>query len=146
MMAEVKYQNLVEAAVAIRDHSYSPYSKFKVGAALLGKSGKVYCGTNVENASFGLSICAERSAIFRAVAEGEIEFEAIAVVADGKTPTAPCGACRQVLLEFGQDMIVILAGEDGVAGPMAQHTVGELVPHAFVTFIQDTEEGSKYSS
>ncbi len=145
-MAVTKYKDLVEAAVSIRVNSYSPYSHFKVGAALLGKSGKMYCGTNVENASFGLSICAERAAIFRAVAEGEKEFEAIAVVADGKNPTAPCGACRQVLLEFGQDMIVVLAGEDGITGPTTEHTVGELVPHAFVTFVQNTGEGSRDKS
>ena len=138
--------SLKQAATTVRENAHAPYSNFKVGAALLGKSGKVYCGTNVENASFGLSICAERSAIFRAVAEGEKEFEAIAVVADGKSPTAPCGACRQVLLEFGQDMIVILAGEDGTYGPSSEHTVGELVPHAFVTFVQNNGEGSRDSS
>jgi cytidine deaminase len=143
MIDNVEYSDLIEAAVDIRSHSYSPYSNFKVGAALLGKSGKVYCGTNVENASFGLSICAERAAIFMAVAAGEKEFEAIAVVADGKTPTAPCGACRQVLLEFGLDMVVILASEDGTSGPVTRHTVGELVPHAFVTFVQNSEEGSR---
>lgn len=143
MMGNVKYPDLVQAAVDIRAHSYSPYSHFKVGAALLGKSGKVYCGTNVENASFGLSICAERAAIFRAVAEGEKEFEAIAIVADGSTPTAPCGACRQVLVEFGLDMIVILASEDGISGPITEHTVGSLLPHAFVTFVKDSGEGPR---
>ncbi len=129
-----RHRELVDAACAQRLHSYSPYSRFRVGAALLGRSGKVYLGTNVENASFGLSICAERSAMCRAVSDGEREFEAIAVCADGGTPTPPCGACRQFLLEFGADMIVLLAGRDGSAGEVKQFTTGDLVPHAFVDF------------
>jgi len=129
-----EFEKLVSAACAQRSRSYSPYSRFRVGAALLGKSGTIYLGTNVENASFGLSICAERSAVVRAVAEGETEFTAIAVCADGPTPTAPCGACRQVLLEFGPDLPVILAGEDGLAGETLQLTVAELLPHAFFDF------------
>ncbi len=128
------YNDLVAAACAARLHSYSPYSRFRVGAALLGRSGRIYPGTNVENASFGLSICAERAAVFRAVAEGEREFEAIAVCADGKVPTPPCGACRQVLLEFGPDMILLMAGEDGPEGQVKRYTVAELVPEAFRSF------------
>lgn len=127
-------EQLVTAACEQRTHSYSPYSRFRVGAALLGKSGKVYLGTNVENASFGLSICAERSAVVRAVADGETEFVAIAVCADGPKPTAPCGACRQVLLEFGPQMSVILAGDQGLAGEILELTVAELLPHAFFDF------------
>ena len=104
------FGQLIDAACAVRRHSYSPYSGFRVGAALLATSGRVYVGTNVENASFGLSLCAERAALVRAVAEGERNFTAIAVCADGQEPTPPCGACRQALLEFGGDLQVILAG------------------------------------
>lgn len=135
-----QYRDLVNRACQVRLNSYSPYSGFRVGAALLGKSGKVYLGTNVENASFGLSNCAERTAIFRAVSDGEQEFTAIAVCADGHNPTPPCGACRQVLVEFGPQMIVLLAGQDGAGGLVRQFTVAELVPEAFITFRQDDEE------
>ncbi len=128
------YDDLVAAACEVRLNSYSPYSRFRVGAALLGRSGKIYRGTNVENASFGLSICAERAAVFRAVAEGERDFAAIAVCADGKVPTPPCGACRQVLLEFGPDMILLMAGEDGPEGAVKRYTIAELVPEAFRSF------------
>ncbi|MFN2371273.1 MAG: cytidine deaminase [Candidatus Krumholzibacteriia bacterium] len=124
-------QNLVEAACAVRAHSHSPYSGFKVGAALLDTAGRVHLGTNVENASFGLSICAERSAVVRAVTDGVTSFTAIAVCADGPEPTPPCGACRQVLLEFAPDAVVLMAGERGAAGPVLRLTVAELVPHAF---------------
>lgn len=132
------YRSLIEAARKVRLHSHSPYSQFKVGAALLGKSGKVYLGTNVENASFGLSNCAERTAIFRAVTDGEKEFEAIAIVADGNRPTPPCGACRQVLMEFGPDMIVITAGQEGPDGPCSESTVADLLPEAFHDFRNET--------
>ena len=126
-----KYKDLVTAACGVRVNSYSPYSGFRVGAALLGANGTVYLGTNVENASFGLSNCAERTAIFRAVAEGETRFEAIAICADGQDPTPPCGACRQVLMEFGPDLIVLTAGEDGPDGPVIETTISDLLPEAF---------------
>jgi len=106
-------RSLVAAALAVRTRSHSPYSGFRVGAALLGASGTVYLGTNVENASLGLSICAERAAVARAVADGETAFTAIAVCADGDTPTPPCGACRQVLLEFAPEAVVLMAGAQG---------------------------------
>lgn len=124
-------QSLVEAACAVRARSHSPYSRFRVGAALLDTAGHVHLGTNVENASFGLSICAERVAVTRAVTDGATAFTAIAVCADGPEPTPPCGACRQVLLEFAPDAVVLMAGECGVAGPVLRLTVAELVPHAF---------------
>ncbi len=127
-------KTLVDAACAVRAHSHSPYSHFKVGAAILGASGAVHLGTNVENASFGLSICAERSAVTRAVTDGETEFTVIAVCADGPEPTPPCGACRQVLLEFAPDAVVLMAGERGSAGPVLRMTVAELVPNAFRDF------------
>ena len=110
---------------------------------MLGKSGKIYLGTNVENASFGLSICAERAAVFRAVADGERDFTAIAVCADGPEPTPPCGACRQVLLEFGPEMILLMAGEKGSAGEVKRFTVGELVPEAFRNFPSEDGRGGK---
>jgi len=136
------YRELVVQACRVRANSYSPYSGFRVGAALLGKSGRVYLGTNVENASFGLSNCAERSAVFRAVSEGEREFEAIAICADGDRPTPPCGACRQVLLEFGPEMNIILAGQQGPDGPVRKFSLADLVPEAFTSFRQDDGEGS----
>ncbi len=128
------YTDLLEAARQAREQSYSPYSKFRVGAALLCDDGTMITGANVENASFGLSICAERSAVVRAVAEGRRSFKAIAICADGKRPTPPCGACRQVLLEFGPDMDVIMGGEQGAEGETLTTTVRDLVPHAFLDF------------
>jgi cytidine deaminase len=132
-----EFLKLVDAACETRLRSYSPYSKFRVGAVLLGKSGATYHGTNVENASFGLSICAERSAVFRAVAEGEADFTAIAICADGTVPTLPCGACRQVLVEFGPDLTVLVAGDQGTGGEVLQFSLGELIPHAFETFVDN---------
>ncbi len=129
------YHLLVAAACEAREQSYSPYSRFRVGAALLCTSGRVVTGTNVENASFGLSLCAERAAVVRAVAEGERSFEAIAICADGAKPTPPCGACRQVLLEFGPDMVVVIAGELGPGGPMKRYILRDLVPEAFTDFV-----------
>jgi cytidine deaminase len=136
-----EFLSLVEAARAARLRSYSPYSKFRVGAALLGNSGTVYLGTNVENASIGLSVCAERSAVFRAVAEGETKFAAIAICADGGVPTQPCGACRQVLFEFGGDLTVLVAGEQGAAGEVREFSLQELIPHAFATFVDNLASG-----
>ena len=100
----------------------------------MGRSGTVYLGTNVENASFGLSNCAERTAVFRAVTDGETEFEAIAICADGQNPTPPCGACRQVLMEFGPQMIVLTAGDSGADGEVVESTVSALLPKAFRDF------------
>jgi len=97
----IKWKALAEAAATVRNQSYSPYSKFSVGAALLDSSGTIHLGTNVENISFGLTLCAERAAVVAAVALGVQRFQAIAIVADSKTPISPCGACRQVLSEFG---------------------------------------------
>ena len=125
---------LVEAACAVRLNSHSPYSGFRVGAALQGRSGSIYRATNVENASIGLSICAERAAICQAVAAGEKEFTAIAICADGAEPTLPCGACRQVLLEFAPDLTVLVAGEGGVRGSVRRFSLRELIPHAFENF------------
>lgn len=102
---------LVSAAEKAKEKAYAPYSKFKVGAALVARSGKVYTGCNVENASYGLTCCAERNAVFEAVGRGERDFIAIAIVSDSPEPTAPCGACRQVLNEFAPELEVIMAGK-----------------------------------
>jgi len=109
----VDRERLIELAREVRRQAYAPYSNFRVGAALLGVSGRVYTGCNVENISYGLTICAERVALFKAVSEGEREFRAIAVVTDNAA--SPCGACRQVLSEFSRDMEVIIA-QDGCEG------------------------------
>lgn len=109
----MKPKDLMVQAEKARKASYSPYSKFAVGAALLTKSGRVVLGCNVENSSFGLACCAERTAIFKAVSEGEQEFVAIAVTAGKGHGAAPCGACRQVLHEFSPDMWVYFHDDDG---------------------------------
>jgi cytidine deaminase len=97
---------LLADALEARNSAYAPYSQFPVGAALATKSGRVFTGCNVENLSFGLTICAERSALFAAVAAGEREFVRIVIVADSRDPVTPCGACRQVLAEFSEDLEV----------------------------------------
>jgi cytidine deaminase len=118
---------LVEAASAVRANAHAPYSKFTVGAAVLDRRGRVHVGCNVENASYGLSVCAERHAIAAAVSAGEEQIEALAVVTDTDPPSAPCGACRQVLVEFG-DFPVILANP---SGERTVTSVGQLLPDAF---------------
>ena len=127
-----QYQSLMEAAAAAREFSYSPYSGYRVGAALLGSSGRIYTGCNVENAGYTPTNCAERTAVFKAVSEGEREFAAIAVIGgagDTVDPACtPCGVCRQVLAEFcSSDMPVIL----GTPEEMRVMTLGELLPFAF---------------
>jgi cytidine deaminase len=102
-------EELIKKAREAREKSYSPYSRFKVGAAVKTKSGKIYTGTNVENASYGLTVCAERVAVFKAVSEGERELEALAVFTEAGELTPPCGACRQVLWEFSRGLVVVLA-------------------------------------
>ena len=121
-------EELIDVAKKARKNAYAPYSKFKVGAALLTKSGKVFTGCNVENSSFGASMCAERVAVFKAVSEGEREFEAIAVVTDTDDPAMPCGMCRQVLSEFSMDIEVYAANLDG---KVKTTTLRELLPYAF---------------
>jgi cytidine deaminase len=120
---------LIRLAMQARERAYAPYSNFPVGAALLGQSGRVYTGCNVENASYPLVMCAERAAVFAAVAEGERHFEAIAVVSD--TGAMPCGACRQVLREFGGadgDLRVVVADTTERAQTF---TIADLLPAAF---------------
>ncbi len=120
-------EKLIEMAKRARENAYAPYSNFKVGAALLTEDGEIFTGANVENASYGLSICAERVAVFKAVSEGKRKFKAIAVVADTEKPTPPCGACRQVLAEFG-DIEVIMAN---LKGDVKVMKLSELLPEAF---------------
>lgn len=120
-------QELIAAATEAKNQAYAPYSKFHVGAALLGKSGKVYPGCNVENASYGLTNCAERVAIGSAVSSGETEFVAIAISVKGGG--SPCGACRQVLNEFAPTLRVLMADENGQL--VREMTLDELLPEAF---------------
>ena len=121
-------RRLEKSARAAAKHAYSPYSKFPVGSAVLTGSGKIYAGCNVENASFGLCNCAERTAIFSAIAAGERKIRAVAVYTPTQLPTAPCGACRQVLNEFAGDMIVI-----GICDSTkrSERPLCELLPSAF---------------
>ncbi len=119
---------LVQKAVEARQNAYAPYSKFPVGAALLAKDGRVFTGCNVENASYGLTVCAERVALFKAVSEGATQFAALAV-ACGVGLCAPCGACRQVLAEFAPDLKVIMA--DGEGRIWRESTLAELLPESF---------------
>lgn len=110
---EIDWQILIEEARRAQKLAYAPYSHFQVGAALLASSGKIYTGCNIENASYPLSICAERVAIFKAVSEGETQFLALAVVADSQSLSAPCGACRQVIMEFAPELPVVLSNLEG---------------------------------
>ena len=120
-------QALIELANRVRKNAYAPYSHYPVGAALRAKSGRIFTGVNVENAAYPTSVCAERTAVFKAVSEGAREFDNIAVVTDNGG--SPCGACRQVLAEFGLDILVLIA--DGSGTPVKEMTVHELLPEAF---------------
>jgi len=123
---------LIGMAREIRERAHAPYSGFRVGAALLTRDGRVFTGVNVENASIGLSVCAERNAIARAVADGATDFEALAVVTDATTePTMPCGVCRQVIWEFSHDLRVIVESGDG---NRVDTTIAELFPRPFTSF------------
>ncbi len=120
-------QSLIDLANGVRKRAYVPYSNYPVGAALRTKSGRLYTGVNVENAAYPHTMCAERVAIFKAVSEGESEFEVIAVVTNNGG--SPCGGCRQVMAEFGLDTIVLIADGDGKL--QKEMTVAELLPEAF---------------
>lgn len=128
MGAQIDWQSLVKQAWAARQNAYSPYSQFAVGAALLSDAGAVFVGCNIENASLGLTICAERVAISAAVAGGSRKFSAIAVVAETPKPITPCGACRQVLAEFSPEITVYCIGQGD-----ARHCflLSELLPERF---------------
>jgi cytidine deaminase len=121
-------RDLLDRAREARRNAYAPYSNFPVGAALLAADGRVFTGVNVENASYGLGNCAERTAVFKAVSEGVHDFIACAVVGpEDDVECSPCGACRQVLFEFGPDMVLVVPGGNGVR----TYTVRELLPGAF---------------
>ncbi len=118
---------LIKAAEAARKAAYAPYSRFAVGAAVRGASGRIYDGCNVENASYGLTMCAERVAIFKAVSAGEKRLVALAVTADAPAPASPCGACRQVMAEFGINEVVMC----NTKGERRTVTLAALLPYAF---------------
>ena len=127
LLTDEQREELVQAAIHARQWAYAPYSKYSVGAALLTSSGRTYDGANVENAAYPSSMCAERVAIFKAVSQGERQFEAIAVVTrDGGSP---CGACRQVISEFGLETVLLIANEQGEI--LQEITVDKLLPGAF---------------
>lgn len=119
---------LVQQALDVRQHAYAPASRFHVGAAVLARDGRTFIGCNVENASYGLTICAERAAVCAAVAAGARELVAVAVATDLAVPARPCGACRQVLAEFGLGMHVVLVGRGGVR---TDTTLSALLPDPF---------------
>ena len=127
---EKNEKELIEAAQNVRERAYAPYSNFKVGAAVRTKGGKIYTGCNVESASYGLTVCAERVAIWKAVSEGEKEFTEIAVAADTHELTPPCGVCRQIIWEFCGDIPVIFAN---LKGDTETVQMSELLPRAFDT-------------
>ena len=126
----VAWPDLEKAAREVQTHAHAPYSGYRVGAALITESGRVFAGCNVENASYGLSICAERAAIVQMVAAGERAPLAIVVVTPGKTPGTPCGMCRQTLAEFAEDLPVRLLSSDDPA-LSREVTLGQLLPDAF---------------
>jgi cytidine deaminase len=123
-----EYDTLVAAAKAARENAHAPYSNFRVGAALRATSGRIFGGCNVENSTYGLTVCAERVAIFKAMSEGERGFNAIAVVTDSDALTPPCGACRQLIWEFCGDVPVVLAN---LKGKREVHRMKDLFPRPF---------------
>ena len=122
-------QALIDAARSAREHAHAPYSHFNVGAALRAKSGRIFTGCNVENATFGLTVCAERVAVWKAISEGERDgFDSVAVVTESDTLTPPCGACRQILWEFCGDAEIILAN---LKGQVEVYRLSALFPKPF---------------
>jgi cytidine deaminase len=129
MAQDVPWERLFEAATAARDRAFAPYSNFPVGAAVWTDDGAVHPGANVENSSYGLSICAERNAIGRAVVEGARRVLAVAIVTNAKSPCPPCGMCRQVIAEFGDPQTPVRSRSPD--GSEARYTLADLLPHAF---------------
>ncbi len=127
-MDKVTKNKLLLAAKEAQNNAYVPYSNFPLGSAILTDDGKIYSGTNIENAAFGLTICAERSAIFTAVSEGHRKIKAVLLLSDTKKPISPCGSCRQVINEFGEDVEVVMMTNDGKEIIMSGN---ELLPGAF---------------
>ena len=120
---------LIQEAIEARKQAYTPYSQFKVGAAVLTADGNVFRGCNIENASYGLTNCAERTAIFKAISEGEPKVKAIAIVADTEGPVSPCGACRQVIAEFSDDHTKVYLSN--LKGDLQETSIAELLPGFF---------------
>ncbi len=127
MLTNEQRENLIQTAVEARKWAYAPYSNYPVGAALLTSSGRIYDGVNVENAAYPTTICAERVAVFKAVSEGERDFQAIAVITENGG--SPCGSCRQVLAEFGLEITVLIA--DTLGNLVEEITMADLLPRAF---------------
>ena len=123
-----EFKKLIKEAEKARKKAYTPYSKFQVGAAILCADGKIFTGCNIENASFSLTVCAERVALFKAISEGSAKFKAIAVIGDTDKHCSPCGACRQVISEFGEDIPLIMAN---LKGDVKIKKIKELLPEAF---------------
>ncbi len=129
MVEESILKELIKGAVDVRSKAYAPYSGYKVGAAVLSFDGSIFCGCNIENASYGLTNCAERTAIFKMVSEGQLKIKAMAIIGSGDTPAFPCGACRQVISEFadGDTEIYVLYSED----KYEVYKLKDLLPHTF---------------
>jgi len=127
-LSEEVFQPLIEAALQARSQSIAPFSSFQVGAAVRAESGKVYTGCNIESASYGLTVCAERVAIWKALSEGERHFTELAVVADTETLTPPCGTCRQIIWEFAKSANIVFAN---LRGETETFQIAQLLPRAF---------------
>ena len=128
-LEEKEREHMLDLAYEAMERAYTPYSHFNVGACLKGESGKYYLGCNVESASYTPTNCAERTAVIKAVSEGERNFSAIAIVCSGKNPAAPCGVCRQVLREFCRDDMPVVFADNN--RNYIESTLGELLPHSF---------------
>lgn len=137
-MAKISKKDLIKAAFRARQRALAPYSKFQVGAALLTKAGKVITGANVESASYGLTCCAERVALFKALTEGHRRFAAIAIVARAPGGPMPCGACRQLLMEYAPNSLVWVA-DSALLRQIKKFSVRELLPAAFVEVPKDSD-------
>lgn len=125
----MNYSELIQIANEVKLKAYAPYSHFRVGAALLGESGEIYTGVNVENSSYGLTNCAERTAVFKAVSEGEKKFKTIVITSDAEDFISPCGACRQVLMEIcGKDLEVVMTNRDNEIRILP---LSDLLPESF---------------
>jgi cytidine deaminase len=128
LLTEMDRERLLQAAKKTRNLAHAPYSGFRVGAAILAEDGTVFAGCNIENSSYGLTICAERVALFKSVSEGSTNLIAVALVTDLEEPVMPCGACRQVLADFNPDMIVV---SGTIQGKFVSRKLSELLPEAF---------------
>jgi cytidine deaminase len=131
MSADLPWEKLFELATQVRQRAHAPYSRFPVGAAVLYADGSVVTGCNVENSSYGLSACAERSALAAGVAQGRVRPVAVAIVVDTPTPCPPCGMCRQVMMEFAPKELPVRSRN--LKGDEARYSLGELLPHAFTS-------------